>query len=417
MVYGATGRLGELIIQKALAQGLTPIMGGRSIARLRAMADKYQLPWRLIDLDQPQQSAKAFSGIDFVYSAATEETLPGLVELCQSTDTQLLVPHQVSETVSKQVSEAVALAGQAPAVITGAGFHTAATESLLAVAQSQPNAADFSVFHVALLGLPFLNPGYTREFLRRVKQPVSPLPAVPRAKRQGRWHDALLKEMALHANQSWRGLGGKSLSGMRWWSVNASELVVAPRRFAQSPMAVYLPVAPWLLPMLKHFSGLATSLLEPALGRAAQMPSLATLAPRVGGKDKEPSGVLNGLTTFAAHLMTRQGRGASRAAVWLVAQHSDGQFSRFGIEFPAVYDMVSSLAVVLARDLLGKPVSSRQESGVLLEPGVQTTIECFGPDVVLSVPDTLRFGALKKYPAPSATATVSAVAERDVALL
>lgn len=418
MVYGATGRLGELIIQKALAQGLTPVMGGRSIARLRALADKYQLPWRLVDLDQPEQAAKAFSGIDFVYSAAAESTVMGLVELCQATSTHLLLPHQLSADLSERVDKAVALAGQGAAVITGAGFHTAATESLLAIAQEHPFAAEFSAFHVALFGLPFLFPSYTREFLMRVKTPVNAAASpLKKARRQRTWHQAMLQEMAMHPEQTWRGLGGKSLKGMRWWSINAPELTIASRRFAQSPLSVYLPVAPWLLPLLKHFSSVAVGVLEPVLGRAAQMAPLGAIRQANKNKEKDASGLFNSVTSLAAQLVTRQGRGASRSAAWLVAQHSDGQFSRFGIEFPAVYDMVSSLAVILARDLLANPVASRKHIAVVPAPGVQTTVECFGADVLLAITDTLRFGALRKSVArPSAVSSKAEAAPASESL-
>lgn len=398
MVYGATGRLGELIIQKALAQGLTPVMGGRSIARLRAMADKYQLPWRLVDLDQPEQAAKALSGIDFVYSAAVESTVPGLVNLCQAVGAHLLLPHQLTEQLQRQVDDTVSLVGQGAAVITGAGFHTAATESLLSIAQRQPYSTEFSALHVALLGLPFAWPGYTRAFLGRLKTPVDAIEGQgSRARGQQAWYQVLLKEMAMHPEQTWRGLGGKSLRGMRWWAINAPERLVAQRYFAHTPLSVYLPVAPWLLPVLKHFSGMAVGVLEPVLGRAAQM---GVMRQNYRAREKDAAGLLNNATVlatqFAAQLVTRQGADTSRTAVWLVAQRSDGQYARFGIEFPSVYEMVSSLAVVLARDLLGNPVAVRRDIAMTLVPGVQTSIECFGADVVLAVPDTLRFGALKK---------------------
>jgi len=401
MIYGATGSLGELIIQQALAQGLTPVMGGRSIARLRSMADKYQLPWRLLDLDQPEQAVKALSGIDFVYNAATENTVAGLVEVCQAVNVHLMMPHQLSAAQTQTVSDSVALSGEGAAVMTGAGFHTAAIESLLAVAQSQPNSAEFTAFHVALLGLPFLHPGYTREFLNYLREPTQAKPAARLTKRQTPWYDVMLKQMAQHTDQAWRGLGGKSLTGMRWWSIRAPEHDVAPRRFAHTPLSVYLPIAPWLLPVLKHFSGVAVGLLEPALGRAAQMPSLRTWPETAGpmGQQKDRpahQSLFSGLASIFAQLVTRQGQGPSRSAVWLVAEHGDGRYSPFGLEFPAVYETVAALAVIMARDLLGKPVAERQGIAVTPQPGVQTAVECFGANVVLAVPDSVRFGSLKK---------------------
>jgi short subunit dehydrogenase-like uncharacterized protein len=50
ILYGATGITGQLITQAALRRGHRPILAGRSIDRLRPLAERHGLPWRTVDL-------------------------------------------------------------------------------------------------------------------------------------------------------------------------------------------------------------------------------------------------------------------------------------------------------------------------------------------------------------------------------
>ena len=45
MLYGATGRTGTLIVEHAVSRGHRPTLAGRDPTRLRAMAERFDLPW------------------------------------------------------------------------------------------------------------------------------------------------------------------------------------------------------------------------------------------------------------------------------------------------------------------------------------------------------------------------------------
>ena len=45
MLYGATGRTGTLIAERAVAMGHRPLIAGRDAGRLRTLAERLDLPW------------------------------------------------------------------------------------------------------------------------------------------------------------------------------------------------------------------------------------------------------------------------------------------------------------------------------------------------------------------------------------
>jgi short subunit dehydrogenase-like uncharacterized protein len=45
LLYGATGKTGTLIAEKARARGHRPVLGGRDVARVRRLAERLDLPW------------------------------------------------------------------------------------------------------------------------------------------------------------------------------------------------------------------------------------------------------------------------------------------------------------------------------------------------------------------------------------
>ena len=54
MIYGANGYTGELIARQAVALGMTPVLAGRSAAKVQPLAQQLGLPHRVFDLSRPQ---------------------------------------------------------------------------------------------------------------------------------------------------------------------------------------------------------------------------------------------------------------------------------------------------------------------------------------------------------------------------
>src|SRR5450755_3842211 len=50
LIYGASGYTGKLIARTARERGLKPILAGRNLEKVRAVAEPLDLPWRKFDL-------------------------------------------------------------------------------------------------------------------------------------------------------------------------------------------------------------------------------------------------------------------------------------------------------------------------------------------------------------------------------
>src|SRR5258706_5319808 len=58
MIYGASGYTGELIAELARTKGLSPVLAGRSEAKVRPLAEKLGFRWRGFSLHKPRLESK-----------------------------------------------------------------------------------------------------------------------------------------------------------------------------------------------------------------------------------------------------------------------------------------------------------------------------------------------------------------------
>ncbi len=86
MIYGANGYTGELIARQAVAQGLRPVLAGRSADKLKALAAELGLEHRVFALDQPQVVHDALFDMDLVLHCAGpfSATSAPMIEGCLS---------------------------------------------------------------------------------------------------------------------------------------------------------------------------------------------------------------------------------------------------------------------------------------------------------------------------------------------
>lgn len=84
VLYGATGFTGRLILARAVALGLRPIVAGRSPQRLAALASGYGLEWRAAAVDDPASLDRLLAGTQLVLNAAGPfgATAVPLMEAC-----------------------------------------------------------------------------------------------------------------------------------------------------------------------------------------------------------------------------------------------------------------------------------------------------------------------------------------------
>ena len=70
VIYGANGYTGELIAREAKRQGMTPVLAGRSAARIAALASELKLPSKAFRLEAPAEIVEALGGFRLVLNCA-----------------------------------------------------------------------------------------------------------------------------------------------------------------------------------------------------------------------------------------------------------------------------------------------------------------------------------------------------------
>lgn len=70
MIYGATGRSGQLIARRAVSQGLRPILAGRNRSAIRKFAEELNLSWRAFEVDDKKAFKAEVSKVKLLVNAA-----------------------------------------------------------------------------------------------------------------------------------------------------------------------------------------------------------------------------------------------------------------------------------------------------------------------------------------------------------
>jgi len=70
LIYGSYGYTGQLIVERALKEGLRPILAGRDERKLRAQAEQHHLEYRAFSLDETAKLDSALLEVDAVLHCA-----------------------------------------------------------------------------------------------------------------------------------------------------------------------------------------------------------------------------------------------------------------------------------------------------------------------------------------------------------
>ena len=70
LIYGATGYTGQLAAEHAAASGLRPVLAGRNRKKLRTLAGRIGLEWRVFSLDAPEMVREGIKGVAAVLHTA-----------------------------------------------------------------------------------------------------------------------------------------------------------------------------------------------------------------------------------------------------------------------------------------------------------------------------------------------------------
>lgn len=156
MIYGATGYTGKLVIRTAKALGMSPLIAGRTEARLKSLGAQHGLQYQAISLEDPTALDAALSQVDVVLHIAGpfSATSKPMLEACLRTGT-----HYLDITGEIDVFEACA-ARDADAkaagimVLPGCGFDVVPSDCLAAHMKKRlPDATSLSLFIAGLGGV------------------------------------------------------------------------------------------------------------------------------------------------------------------------------------------------------------------------------------------------------------------------
>ncbi|MDB5241645.1 MAG: saccharopine dehydrogenase [Spirosoma sp.] len=132
LLYGANGYTARLIIELANSFGLTPILAGRSMAKVKSLADQYGLTYRLADLNDASAFDALLQDVSVVLHCAGpfSKTAAPMQQACLRTVTHYLDitgEIDVFEQGMKLHSEAL---GQHIMLMSGVGFDVVPTDCL-----------------------------------------------------------------------------------------------------------------------------------------------------------------------------------------------------------------------------------------------------------------------------------------------
>ena len=149
LIYGSYGYTGQLIVERALKEGLRPVLAGHNIKKLRAQAEQHNLDCRLFSLRETSKLDAALQEVDAVLHCAGPfvHTFRQMAEACLRTKR-----HYVD--ISGEIPGFEALAAmdaQAKAagimLLPGAGFDVVPSDCLAAhLKQRLPSAKHFRLF-------------------------------------------------------------------------------------------------------------------------------------------------------------------------------------------------------------------------------------------------------------------------------
>lgn len=154
LIYGATGYTGRLIVERALARGIRPVIGGRSASAVAKLAARHGLRSRVFDLDA--KIAGKIAGVGTVLHAAGpfSRTSTPMLEACLE-----VRANYIDITGEIDVFEAIAKHDQAArssgiVLLPGAGFDVVPSDCLAAhVKRRLPSATRLDIVIGGLSGV------------------------------------------------------------------------------------------------------------------------------------------------------------------------------------------------------------------------------------------------------------------------
>ncbi len=145
MVYGAYGYTGRLIIERAVALGLKPVVAGRDEDKAQSLALEYGLPHRSFELDDIKALRQGLEGMRAVLHCAGpfSRTSAPMIAACLQVGTHYLDITGEIDVFAYAHGNDAAARKRGIALVPGVGFDVVPTDCLAALLQRElPDATE-----------------------------------------------------------------------------------------------------------------------------------------------------------------------------------------------------------------------------------------------------------------------------------
>jgi short subunit dehydrogenase-like uncharacterized protein len=349
ILYGANGYTGELIAERAAAEGLRPLLAGRNAAKLAALAGRLGLEHKVFDLADPQAVAREIEGAALVLHAAGpfSATSEPMVTAClQARAHYLDITGEIAVFERCKARDAEAR-DRGVVLLPGVGFDVVPSDCLArAVAEALPGAVRLEM---AFRALGALSRGTTKTMIEHLGEGVE-------VRRGGRIErvpaGSLVREVEFDGKP-------RKVVAIGWGDVSTAH----------------------------HSTGIGDITVSMALP-PAQLRGMK-IAAMLGPLLRRPT-VIKVLQAIVDRTMTgpsEQLREGGHASLWAQATAADGRTVEGRLRTPEGYKTTAITALACVRKLLTGQVRA----------GYQTPASAFGVELIRELPGfVLEVGAVRE---------------------
>lgn len=342
ILYGATGYTGQLIAQTAIAQGLQPVLAGRTASKIAPLAHQWGVEYCAFALEDVGQMHQALAGAAVLLNCAGpfRQTAKPLIAAClQSSVHYLDLAGEVPEVEAvRQFDTAAQQAGIL--LLSGAGFGIVPTDCVAMYLKNRLPTATNLVLAYATIGS--VSQGTAQTVLKELHRPGF-------VRREGALMAALPAATSLSVDF---GQGAQRAVYNPW----RADLVTAYHTTGIPNIETYT-VFPNPIPQIMQSTMLRRLWEKPAWQR--------TLTWLIGRLPAGPT--------------ARQLQNGS-THIWGQARAADGQTVTVRLAGPEAYLFTAQTAIALTRRILAGD----------LQPGWQTPARLYGAEFITTLPN-LKF--------------------------
>ena len=339
LIYGATGYSGKLILDKAVKAGMQPIVAGRSEARVKALAEKYKLDYRVFDIDALKNSDALISQVALVLNCAGpfSQTADAMMQACLKQQAHYIDITGEIDVFELAASLDAAAKDRGVVLCPGVGFDVIPTDCVAGKLKAMmPDATHLALGFDSRSGF---SPG-------TAKTSAEAIPHGGKVRKDGK---IVTVPLAATTRKIDFGGGEKLAMTIPWGDVST-----AFHNTGIADIEVYIPASPGLVKQMKRMNW-----IKPILGLGLVQKFIKS---RIEKKVKGPDQATRAkLTTF----------------VWGEVKNAAGEVKTYRIEVANGYEVTADGSVMVAQALLGEHAKSS---------GYHTPCTLLGDDLVEKLP-------------------------------